>query len=111
MELLPARLRVERLEDLLCCCVVLLTEPAPVLWRGVRGNIDIREEDGEAPRSDGYDRAGDGERNERLKPRKADGVWRIFEVRRGRARATAGVDGICCAVRAKSPSVHYPIYL
>jgi hypothetical protein len=82
-----------------------------VLWRGVRGNIDIREEDGEKPHSDGCDRAGDGERNERLKPRKEDGVWRSFEVRRGRARATAGVEGIFCAVRAGSLPNNYLIYL
>jgi len=77
---LPVRLRVDRLEDLSCVLVMR------VLRCGVRGKIEIREEGGDKPLSARCAREGDVERKGRLKPRKEDDAWRIFEVRRDRAK-------------------------
>jgi hypothetical protein len=105
--LLADRLTVDRLEDLVCCCAALLGEPAPVLCRGVRGKINMREEGRGNPFSDDCERAGDAERKERLKPRKEEGVWRIFVVRGD--RAGVGVEGTFHVLSVMSPSLYFDI--
>jgi hypothetical protein len=83
--LAAVRLTVDRLEDLICCCVPPPAESVPVLYRDVRGKIYFREEKRGEPLSENDERAGDAERKERLKPRKEEGVWRALEVREDRA--------------------------
>jgi hypothetical protein len=93
MVLLPARLRVDRLDDLLCWCAVFLLVAASVLCLGVRGKSESREEGRGEPLSGGRGTAGEEDRNERLKLRNEEGVWRSFEVRR--ERVVVGVEGSC----------------
>lgn len=97
------RLTVDRLEDLICCCVPHPTESVPVLCRDVRGKIYFREEKRGEPLSESDERAGDAERKERLKPRKEEGVWRAFEVRGDRAEG--GVKGTFHVVNVMSSGV------
>ena len=105
--LLPVKLTVDRLEDLLCCCAALLTELAPVLCRGVRGKMDIREEGRTRLPSEECERAGDAERKEILKPRKGEGVWRGFDV--GGDRTNVGVEGTFDVIKVTSLSAQFDI--